>query len=92
MKNDALRELGYAINRYENRFKSPFPTAVTRSISDGMISAEEVLARVVQAIALGRADPEWEAAVPCEGTIDYELYYKPRLRQLLASDHALSKK
>ncbi len=77
---DRLNELGW---RYETFFRSSFPTMVSRGIADGLYSGKDVCARLEAALASARADEEWEKMVPAEGSIDYLLYYQPRLRCLI---------
>ena len=56
---------------------------VAGGMSEGLVSAEEICARLEAALASGRADEDWERMVPPEGSIDYLLYYQPRLKRLL---------
>ena len=51
-------------------------------MSEGLLSAEEVCARLEAALASGRADEDWERMVPPEGSIDYLLHDQPMLKQL----------
>lgn len=77
---DRLSELVW---RYETFFRSPFPSMVSRGIADGLYSRKDVCARIEAALASARADEEWEKMVPPEGSIDYLLYYQPRLKSLI---------
>jgi hypothetical protein len=70
------------IGRYEKSFKSPFPSMFAGGMSEGLLSAEEVCARLEAALASGRADEDWERMVPPEGSIDYLLHVQPMLKQL----------
>jgi hypothetical protein len=56
---------------------------VAGGMSEGLVSAEEICARLEAALASGRADEDWERMVPPEGSIDYLLCYQPRLKRLL---------
>lgn len=79
-QTDRLIEL---IGCYQKFFRSPFPSAVIRAMSEGFISVDEICARIEAALATARADEEWERMVPAEGTIDYQFCYLPMLKQLL---------
>ena len=50
---------------------------VAGGMSEGLVSAEEICARLEAALASGRADEDWERMVPPEGSIDYLLRYQP---------------
>ncbi len=82
-KNQQLDSLSELIGCYERHFKSPFPTGVTRGISEGLVSVDETCERLRFALANGRADEKWEQMIPSPGSIEDLLYYQPRLKQLL---------
>jgi len=76
---DQLSEAG---SRYEDFFKSPFPSTPIRDMGEGRVSPKDLLDRINKALSSGQEDPEWANMRPAEGTIEDLLYYQPRLRQL----------
>lgn len=74
--------LVFLIGAYQEFFRSPFPSEVTRAVSEGHVTTECVCDRIESALASARVDEEWERMIPSEGTVDYVMCYRPTLRRL----------
>lgn len=78
-----LDQLSAAVFRYETFFRSPFPSTPIKDMGEGRLSSQELLDRINNALISQQEDAEWAGMWPAEGTIEYFLYYQPRLRQLM---------
>ena len=84
---EVMGQLSAAVSRYEDFFKSPFPSTPIREVSEGRASPQDLLGRINKALSSQQADPEWEQMRPAEGSVEDRLYYQPSLKPLQAKAH-----
>lgn len=68
--------LTQALGRYARSFQQQIPKQAFQDMQMGLVTKEEMLARVEAALQSGKPDPEWAAYKPPDGSMEERLVYR----------------